>query len=204
MLIICAMALSAFGIGIASFAKIFPLSPEVPMAIYRPLEVEDFISLKHMGEKRSSNVNQSFAKFFLGEYVKSREEYQEKKLDRNFNFVATLSSPEVFDNFSAETSLENPNNPKLVYGNKAEIYIDIYRTTLVNEANIKAPEDSNDLSKAIVIYSAIVVFDDGTQQVTNHQADISFQYKQIIVDQKDNSITQKPELVVTSYKTKSL
>jgi hypothetical protein len=65
-------------------------------------------------------------------------------------------------------------------------------------------EKSNLLSRGLITYSHVVVFDDGTQQATVRQADISFQYKEIIVDQKNNDVTQKPELVVTSYKTKAL
>lgn len=205
LIIACSLALTGFAIGLGAFIKFFPLEPEVPIVVYRPFTPYDYLTLEEMSTSERQPTDQAVASYFIREYVRSREQYIDARLPRDMTYVATMSNDDVADEYFNEVSLSNPNNPKLIYGNKAQVYADVYRTMLFDAAGNQLNKESKGLpASARVLYSTYVIFDDGTQQKTDHSADISFQYTQIIVDQKTNEVTQNPKLVVTSYKTKSM
>ncbi len=204
MFITACLAIFALFVSLSGLLSLMPINPKIPMAIYRPILPYDFITIQKIAKNINETKDAAIIKYMTKEYVKARHEYIDTRLPRNINFVNLMSNPEVAAEFLDEVSLENPNNPKLIFGNKAQIYVEIDRATVLDSAGNPVTKDSKSHSRALVRYSTFVVFDDGTQQQANFEADISFQYREIIVDQETNEVTQTPELVVTSYKTKSI
>lgn len=201
--IICVIAVAAVLVGIAAFSRIFPLSPGFNFVVGRPITAEENITIRKLAGPRDS-ANNAVMKFMLNEYTVAREEYIEEKLDRNFRLVYSFSDDQVNNEFMAETSLSNPDNPIIKYGKLAKREIKVNSISLV-DINGKPATDEN-VSSALVYYTSILTFADKeqTQEITRHEADITFKYNLIVVDQETGLVAEKPEMVVTSYKTRLL
>ena len=200
--IICLISLAALLVAVSSFSEIFPLSPGKNFVMSLPIQPKDHITISSIQEP-GETANDSIMKFMLSEYVQSREEYIEEKLDRNFRVVKTFSDVDVFDQFLDDTSTTNPNNPVIAYGKQATINIEINKIRLLDGNGNKAHD--GDVKRAIVNYTTVLTFlSDNTQQINQREADITFLYKQITVDQTTGNISQKPEMHINTYKTNPL
>ncbi|PIR31944.1 MAG: hypothetical protein COV36_06130 [Alphaproteobacteria bacterium CG11_big_fil_rev_8_21_14_0_20_44_7] len=204
LIILLLLSLTFLGIAGIAFFKIFPIDKEVGFVIERPYSPEEDISIKELS-KHGGAATEGVVKYYLTEYIKSREEYNDERLDRNFRFVTDLSDDKVFEQFLTESDMrQNPNHPVLLYGKNARKKIFIDKVNLIDLPKEGTQIDTNKEYRAIINYSVSLIFIDNTQQITSHQADISFKYKEIIVDQNTHEIKQLPELIITDYKTKEI
>ena len=200
--IICVLAVIALLIGIAAFSRIFPLSPGENFVMGRALGPRENLRISSIS-KAGDTANDSLMKFMLSEYVQAREEYIEDKLSRNFRIIKKFSGSDVLDQYLDDTAVTNPQNPVILYGKQAVINISIDRVQLLDALG-KPAHDAN-VKRAIVNYTTILTFvSDNHQETAQRQADITFQYKQIAVNQETGAISQKPEMSITSYKTNPL
>ena len=212
--IITLVAVISFFTYFIAFTELFPLSPGKGFAVFRPIKDNEFLKLLPLKEGKEGS-DESIIKFMVSEYLKSRREYVEERIDRNFRIVTALSGDNVYNEFLSETSLDNPNNPVILYGKQAR------RTVYIQSIKFLYPAKKNgekiDLdkhmkgldkilpNKAVVEYAEVLdIIADNSQQITRYKADIAFQYKQIIVDQDTGKLEKSPEIVITEFKTKAL
>jgi len=194
--IICLIAVLAFFTGLAAFMEIFPLSPGKNFVLGRSITSGDNITIRSIQEK-GETANDSIMKFMLSQYVRAREEYIEERLDRNFRVVKTFSGDTVFGEYTEQTSISNPQNPVILYGKQATKDIILNDINLVDA--LGKPAHDAKVVRAIVNYTTTLTYlSDNTQDATQYEADISFNFRQITVDQ--GKISQKPEMKITSYK----
>lgn len=200
--IICVIAVLAFLVGLVAFSQVFPLSPGKNFIMGRPIDAGERLTIRGI-QKSGETANDSIMKFMLGEYVKSREEYKEERLDRNFRIVKTFSTDEVFDQYLQDTSPSNPQNPVILYGKQAIRDIIVTDIKLL-DATGKEAHDEN-VTRVIVNYTTILTYlSDNSTQISYNEADITFNYKQITVDQETGKISHKPEMKVVNYKVNTL
>jgi type IV secretory pathway component VirB8 len=200
--IICFIALAALTVAVITFVNIFPLAPGRNFVVGRHLVPNEHLLIKGI-EKKGETADDAIIKFMISQYVKAREEYFEDRLDRDFRVVTTLSNDKVYNEYLEESSISNPQNPIVLYGKQASKEINIDDIRLVS--SVGKPAHNNEIARAIVDYTTVLTFlDDNTQEITHHQADIPFQYRQIIVDQNTGKVSTAPKMVVTGYKTKLL
>jgi len=197
--IVCVIAVMALLVGIAAFSEIFPLSPGKNFVLGREIGASEHLTI-HSISNKGDTANDSVMKFMLSQYVQAREEYIEEKLDRNFRVVTSLSSNDVYSKFLDETSTSNPQNPVILYGKQATRDVRIDGIKLEDSLGKQAHDAQ--VARAIVNYTTILTFlNDNTTQIAPHEADITFQYTQITVDQKTGKISQRPQMQITDYKT---
>lgn len=191
-------------VSISGTLSIFPLKDRSEIIVKRPLRPNERMAVKPIGNPREE-ASIGYLKFMLKEYVIAREEYNPKKLDRDFSFVVETSSDEIFTEYLAIADQnQNPNHPVWQYG--TQVIKDISVT------KIEIPELDSQLETyvadkeytAIVSYTSALVFADNLEQKQKMQSELKFKFRKITVDQNTNSIKELPKLQITSYKTKQL
>lgn len=205
----CAVVFAAIAIvflftSMVTTISILPLTYKEEFDLYREITPTESVELKEIGEK-GENSTRVWLKYMLSEYVKAREEYDPNHVERNFNFVASLSSDEKFmDYMILADQNQNPNHPIWLYGSQAIKDIFISKTVFNDlDRKLKNFEANKEYSVTINFISSLL-FVDNMQTQERHQAEIKFIFQPIILDQKTNKIKQLPSLVVTDYKTKKL
>lgn len=203
MSLMAAICIFLFIVSVITFATIFPITKKESFIVSRALNASESIKISALNTN-VKNPTLGVLTFLIREYVTSREEYLEERINRNFRFVTELSDENVFDLYMNETDISNPNNPILLYGNQAKI--DVKITKLIMP---KLPEPSTQIDfdkeyKAKVLFTSNLKFLDGDSESRKMQADVTFKYKEISVNQKTHVIKQLPELIVTGYKTRQL
>ena len=201
--ILAGLCVFLFFVSLVTFSSIFPITSSEPFIVSESLDLDESISISEIGID-DKNPTTGVLSFLLKEYVKSREEYIEDSSSRNFLFVSGLSSEKIFDEVLEERDPNNPNNPALLYGKQATIEIDVQKAVLPIFPKSGMQLDFEKEYKAKVNYRSSLIFVSGDIESKKMQADITFKYKEILVDQENHEIKQLPELVVTGYKTKQL
>lgn len=185
-----------------AFTAIFPLSPNVAFTIERPHNQSEFVSIKPIRYK-DATPTEGYVKYMLSEFTRSWEGYQEDKTDRNFYFIAQIAGDETFAKYEQLYDINlNPDHPLLIYGQRARKQIGIGRIEIPS-----LPEDLDESTTPVnakVYFRSFLIFEDNSQQVENHVAEVRFSYKRIVVDQRTHEISQKPEILILDYKSKTL
>jgi len=204
MTIIGAVAIFAFLVGFAAFVSFFPIVDQRGIIISRELVPNDYITINEI-KKKGDTTDSAFIKFLLEEYTVSREEYilqdplnsRKDIAQKDYTFVVTHSSNEVIEQYIDENSPSNPQNPRLKYGNNAQRLIYVNSVKLFDAAG--KPTNTKNAVKAVVVFA-------DSSPPSYFQADISFQYKGIVVDQKTGKVPDDgiPDILITSYQTKSM
>lgn len=197
------IALGFFLITLVTFSRIFPLTDHVGFTIERNFDKKEVLRIKSIGNAEK-NATLGVLNFYISEYVKSREEFIEDNINRNFKFVTEISNDAVFDEFMYETDISNPENPIYTLGRQVQRKIKVLGLKLPPLPIEGMQINSDIIYNAQVKYLETLVYLDGTEEFNERLANVSFKYKEIIVDQQTHDIKQLPEVVITDYKTREL
>lgn len=183
---------------------LLPLESSTNIVIQRPTRIDEAMALKSIGEPREE-ATIGYLKFLLSEYVRAREEYSPQRLERDFNFVVELSNDEIFMNYLAiADQSQNPDHPVWKYGSQVIKNAYIRKIQILGLDKKLETFEANKQYQAIIDFDSSLIFEDNLEQKQKMQAEISFKFEKIIVDQNTNAIKQLPKLQITAYKTKQL
>lgn len=204
MSIFAMVAVFAFFVSVTTTISIFPLTDEESYYVERELKFTEAMKVSRIG-KDGENATISYLKFMLGEYVKSREEYNPANINRNFNFIIELSDEKIFmDYLAIADQNKNPNHPVWQYGSRAikEIFVTKISLTDIDPKLKNYQEDAEYTAKVSFVSS--LLFSDNLEQKEKSEATVKFRFSPIDIDQETNEIKQLPKLLVTDYKTNKL
>lgn len=185
---------------------VFPLSDKQSFVIARELKFNEGITVAQIG-KTKDNPNSAFINLMLDKYVVAREEYIPSNVDYNFNFIIEQTSEDIFmDYLEIADKNQNPNHPVWQYGSQAVRNIQVTRISLagVNNNSDFAQKEEGAVYNSTVNFVSSLLFIDNIQKQQKYEADISFKYTPIIIDQDTAEIKQLPKIVITDYKSRKL
>lgn len=201
MVIVCIIAVTAFLLCFFGFYSFLPVTEKNLHVVYYPVTPEHKLSIRKLMESHGSDPDYSLAKYYMEEYVKSRESYVLDKSERNFNYVYNMSEEAALDEYIDFVSPSNPQSPFVIYSNRGRKnvlvnYVKFYDSN-ENEVKYTQPEGIAKIS-----FTAQENFGNSTGSPTNYIATISYKYTKIGIDQKTEQLTQPPKMVITNYTTK--
>jgi type IV secretory pathway component VirB8 len=202
---LCALiALTFFIVSFVSTVSIFPLSYSETFDVNRQVALTEGMTVRPIGDRRE-DPSVAYLKYMLKQYVRSREEYNPSKTDRNFNFVIDLSSDSIFvDYLALADKTQNPNHPVWQYGSQAIKEIFVNDINLIDLDPKLKNFDPNKQYKANIKFVSSLLFVDNLQTQEKYEAEVTFKFDPIILNQQTNEIKQLPKLLITDYKTKKL
>ena len=189
--------------GMLSFFSLFPLAKNQAIIVGYDVADGHNVSIAKMVLERDSPT-EGYVKYMLAEFVKAHEGYSQARFDRNKNIILNNSKESIFMDYSMANDEYNAESPIVQIGMTGSIKVDI------NKNDIKLIDfKKEDFQKGAKNGKAKIIFykqinREGTQSVESKKASISFQYQEIIVDQKTHEIIQLPKIIITDYKTSSL
>ena len=205
MVVFAAIALYFLFISIVSTIYILPLSRTETFMLNRQLKNSEAIVIRQIGNKQE-DASVSYLKYMLAEYVKSREEYNPNRTDRNFNFVVEVSSDDIFmDYLNLSDKNKNPNHPERLYANQAIKEIFVTATSVPGiHPKLKNFVADQEYIANISFMSSLLFVDNTQEKQGEFEATIKFRFEPVDVDQESDEIKELPKLVITDYKTKKL
>lgn len=202
MLIVAIIAFLAFIITFSGLVAFLPITEKKLFVVYQSITPDTRLTLQTLSHP-GDNPHLQLGKYYISEYVKSREEYSPARNDRNLNFVSLMSDDATLQDYLNYTSNTNPESPVIIYANRGTRDIVIKDFAYVDAKGNEVDEPSNP-QYAVVKFVAKENFGNEGSKISNYQANISFKYDKLEVDQKTQKLTKEPKIVITGYTTKSL
>lgn len=189
-IVVMLLALATTVIASLSVVNLLPLNPSVPFTIMSKNglgEVPKIIGLAEPGEAE----NPALMRYFISNYVMLREGYDVEKLQLNVNTVKSQSAPDLYASYRNFMNPANPKSPITRYERHTRRDIKIADTTV---RTLKKP------MTATVVFDAIER-SGSTQRKIRYQADITFRYSDLTVDQETYAVSPMG-FQVTAYNVK--
>ncbi len=110
--------------GVVAAASMAPLKTVEPFVVRvdNNTGLTDVVTLL---DERTMTRDEAVDKYFLGQYVESREEYSEAIAFANYNRVGLMSSAEVGRRYGEAFKPENPKSPLNVYGRDGKVEVEV-------------------------------------------------------------------------------
>lgn len=176
-----------------AMSNLYPLERAVPFIVSSDNLAEDVPTIRTLLDHKGTNASDALLNFMIGNYVKDREEYTIDGFDQQMNGVKTQSTEEVFQQYQADVDPRNPQSPITLYQRHSVKKIDILNTKIFK----------NDDTQTMEILFEASVKSKNSLKKSRWQANISFIYSGIELDEKGNSV--KPvSFIVTKYEHKRL
>jgi len=182
-------------LGFSAVVRFMPLTERPGLMISNARLFDTVPNLIRLREK-GGDLNEALQKYFVSQYVFSREGYLPEVFTMNNLFVMAHSEGDAATQYAAAVSASNPNNPVAtlgVYGKRA---------VQINSVNLREGEDFN---------TAVVRFSTETSGVgesakSQWTATIQFYYSDAVVTETTDPATgemsatmQEPVFQVVSY-----
>lgn len=183
----------ALGVGLvlslATMAMMMPLKTVEPFVI----EVDKntgMSELLQIANVREIPTTEMMNKYWLSQYVLSRESYDWRTLNQEFVKVRELSLPNVFDVYASQYGTENKNSLEMRLKDDKRIRVRL-NTIVINSDSIATVRFSKEL----------INNDSGTVEATNHwTATIGFEYFPDFEVKEERRIINPFGFKVTSYR----
>tara|TARA_B100001123_G_scaffold430643_1_gene550963 strand:+ start:200 stop:943 length:744 start_codon:yes stop_codon:yes gene_type:complete len=141
-------------------------------------------------------INAAMQRFYLTQFVKNYEAYNESEYNTRRNFIYQYAVPEVFSTYDQQISPSNRNSPIRRYGKYAVLNITVQSVQYI--------EDSQPLTARVQFEQERV--ERNERERTNWMATISYEWSDLreenrYDDDKDNYVLDlvEPEFKVLSY-----
>ncbi len=175
-----------------------PLVRTFPIHVTVTNPALDYVRLTKVAEQ-NEEPNYALMQDLVEEYLFKREAYKYDFFDANVTFLRALTAPDLMREYESAISLENPDSPRVKYGQEFERRIDItpgsYQLfTQETDRTIRAGE-----RKAVVQYAATERSVIGDIK-SLWQTEIFFVYNNITYDKKEKRFLPM-KFEVTGYKT---
>lgn len=137
-----AVAGIAGGLAIAAVGAVAMLAPlkTVEPFVVRVNETTGAVDvMTGLSGQENVTYDEAVTKYFLGQYVRSREGYLPAAAEENFRFVSLLSVPEEQQRWAAFFRGSNPESPQVVYGQGAVAEVTVRNVSFINDkvANVR-------------------------------------------------------------------
>jgi type IV secretion system protein VirB8 len=187
----CIIAILAGLVGIFSVSSVFrlmPLTNRDPVLVYASDRADDvYMSLLPLTERREP-VNPAIAKFYVTQYVLSREGYFAQTFLANARFVRVQSDVAAYNAYAVAYDPSNAASPFAALGE--------YGQRFINIQSARVDVDSEGKGKAEVKFVSETKGVDAPS-TTNWTAKIDFNYTDLTSQAVDNKETGKKDLNVT-------
>jgi type IV secretory pathway component VirB8 len=188
---ITGLAASIFLIAFTAMNSLYPLESSVPFIVNAYDLTEEVPVITTMLDHKGENIDHAMLRFMTSNYLKFREEYNIATFDRGVTGLKSQSSEEVFKDFERFIDPRNPESPITLYQRHSTRRISIVRITPRGENNME------------VIFDAFVDAGRNNIKKTSWQANITFNYSGIALDEETGKV--KPiSFIVTQYRTKRI
>lgn len=190
-------------LALVAILRLMPLTPRVPFLYEAEDAYNQIPIIRPIKTYRTQDINDALRRFFLKEYVQQREGYSSASVTLRVNFVRNHSDKNTFARYGAYMDVRNPRSPVQELG--------IYSTkiTRVDAANVtlQPVATRNDYWQASIPFT-VTVNGQQTTRTTNYRADVTFFYKDLIVEQTKDNEDNEPfnitpmRFIVTDYKVR--
>jgi type IV secretory pathway component VirB8 len=179
---------------------LFPITATEVVA----LRMEDMDSklprLKALGQG-NEDADTSLMRFFVQEYVRNRELYEPENIGMRAKRLHSMSDHDTYYDYRLSLDPSSPQSPLVRYERHSVRNIALQETNLLESSSQTTPEGSR-IYKALVRYVARV--DDGQeQQDSRWEAEVTFSYRNVVVNQETGEVTPM-DFTVTEYTTHQL
>lgn len=201
--VLALIAVAIFTTGFYAFIQLFPLKQGSAILLSEEIQAHENVSVnKIMGDRETPT--QAYIKFMLQEFVKTFEEYRVEKIERNQQFILQIAAENLSAEYILANDRSNPDAPIVKYGNQGlkAVYVDPDTITLSKEITETAQTKTQEATAKLGFVATLLL--NNNQQSTTYEADIKFQYKEMIIDQKTHEIKQLPQIIITDYKIKPI
>lgn len=124
--------------------SMLPISQTIPFVIYVDFDIDQKRALIKKLSTENTNqksMNEAISQYIIVQYVKNREEYDYKNLERQSLIVKNNSFFQVYKDFVRSFDLRNKESPILKYKNKVKITVDILSISTYDIDTINARAD---------------------------------------------------------------
>lgn len=156
---------------------LYPTSREVRFVIESEDTLNEFSVVKSLGLNHVSaqDVDLSIAKYLAAKYVLTWEYYPANghttdQLLPKVNFIKNNSSRDVYKIFQTQIVISNPDSPLIKYRDKAIRNIFI-KSVKIEQSKLQIKE-----KKAIVLFDAVVQWNDGRKEFSKGEAQMLFSF----------------------------
>jgi len=191
-IVITSIAVLVFLIAFIAMRALYPLEIPVPFAVNSNDLVEDVPRMKSLLAHKGENPSEALLRFLVQNYVTTREGYDVDTFERDVNGVRSQSTKDVMDRYQELIDPNNPDSPLTLYQrhSKRKIEVTSYRHLEDEEGAAEVEYEATVMSKT-------------DAKKTRWQANISFKYSGIALDDETGKVTPM-EFIVTDYRTKRL
>jgi type IV secretory pathway component VirB8 len=185
------------------FFMLLPLTEHKTMVVSIPDAMTKVARVKQMTVDPSQDANLIVMKWFVQNFVEVREQYDIDKQQQYFKRVYALSNNDVYSKYVA--IYKSANSPTVRYERHTKRLVDVDRIDIQN-IQVLEPASGNTPEviqvQAQVRYMAIEA-SPTEERNSLWQADITFRFSKIHVDQVTGAITPM-EFKVSAYESKQL
>jgi len=191
LIIITSFAVVVFSFMVYATYMFLPLIPSAPYRINSADALGEIPSIVRLTKGTQKNL--AITRFIAKKYTEARENYDVRKIERNFNMVKQFSSQEVLDKYVQYMKISNPDSPLLKYERHTTRKIFI-------ESSIVHKTENWLNNKAIIDFQAIETRR-GKEKIEEMQAVITFNFDKIVVNQKTGEMSPL-KLEILNYSVK--
>lgn len=124
-------------LSIIAVFRMLPLKEQNPYVVEVDKTTGAAVVLQPVGKEKAVPHSELMDKHFLVQYIRARENYDNRTVAGDFNVVRYLSMPDVFAPYAAQFKSNSPNNPDEIYATKSSVRIQVTSVT-VDKANDRA------------------------------------------------------------------
>ena len=193
-IVITALAIATTFFSVRAVLGLFPLTNETPIAIYRA-NIDNTTARMVSLARDGGDVNAPLRKYFVSDYVLTRERYVPQLLEQHVRHIKHLSSPAVYKAYRKYIAVSNPKSPVVQYERHTVRNVAV-RTIRITPAD-KSDDDRGHYYNATVEFEAVTVSID-ENNTSRWVAELEFRYLDLEVNQ-DTGAESPMEFLVTSY-----
>lgn len=183
----------------SSLTSMLPLTYQMGAIITQQDSLRKFTTI-HSMTTSYKQTDEALLLFHVRDYVKAREEYITNNIEINFKRVMALSTKKVFDGYQKFMDPRNPDSPLALYERHTTRVINTLSVNVISSNGAKPGDKNYTPDKAILEFEASISEGEGTPKVEKWVAELTFNFKGIVVDQQSFDITPM-EFLITDYKS---
>lgn len=176
-LVLTSIAMTTSLIAIIALIRLLPITPTEPFMLRTQDAVHSLPLIKGLAIERSELPDEALKRFFVHQYVTYRESYAKDKIAPRARAIFHWSTRETYDIFRRLIDTSNPRSPVVQYESSAEREI-VVENSLITPDPSAGPEAY--IAKVDFVAYVIRM---GKVESSNWTADLSFIYKNAVVEQ---------------------
>lgn len=123
---------------IVSFASVLAVTALAPLKTVEPFVVRvdnstGIVETMSALQDAPETYDEAIGRYFIGQYIRSREGFVYDEAGYNFRVVALMSDTQIQEQFAAYYNASNPTAPQNVYGRRTTVSVLIRSISFINE-----------------------------------------------------------------------